>query len=246
MRTRILGLALAVCLLAPITASAQDQSAVVRQVIARLQSQGADLSGACGAFRITNQVALELHDLNYRLLRKSGGWRAVPQSNGTCLDGDHASGPGYATDYLISVNEGFVGYDLLGDGGGTNTPQWLGPENDIELVKRNLANNAEPLGLTSAPPPAPTPAPTPTPQPMPVPQPPVVSSEVPSLLQQIIALQQSQLEVILRVDQTTRSTNDHVVAMDRTLTQTLGSISKFVGKYIAPAIAGYLTAKQLH
>lgn len=246
MKRTIYALLAAITLLIPRTVAAQDHTQTVRETIDRLKAQGADLSGACGAFKITNAVALELRDQGFRLLNKNGGWRAIPQPNGGCLDGDHASGPGYATDYLISINEGFVGYDLLGDGGGQNNPQWGGPENDIETVKRNISNAREPVGVAPAPQPTPAPTPTPTPAPPVVVVPPSATPEVTSLLQQIINLQQSQFDAIIRVEQTALDTNVHVKNLDRTVTQTLGAFTKFVGKYIAPAIGGYILAHQLN
>lgn len=237
-RTLYILTAVALLLQAPVYA--QDHSNVVAEVKGRLQSQGVDLSGACGAFQITNRVALELQ--GYKLLRKAGGNRAIPQPGGGCLDGDHAGGPGYATDYLISINEGFVGYDLLGDGGGENRPQWLGPEGGAEIIARNVNNAANPVGEPS---PAPVPVPVPSPTPVPVPNP-SPSVDYSRLLERIIELQSTQL---LRIDETlvvVKDTNVRVTNLDRTVAQTLGSISKFVGKYIAPAIGGYLLAHQLN
>lgn len=133
---------------------------VVQAVKAELEAAGVSLSGACGAFRLTNRVALRV---GFKLLRKAGGNRAIPQSDGSCLDGDHGSGPGYATDYLIDPVT-FYGYDILGDGGGANNPQWGEPETDPDMVKRNRENFAEPVA-ESTPQPSPPPVPEPTPQP---------------------------------------------------------------------------------
>lgn len=136
---------LTLVLLLAIPAFGQDHSAEVKFFKNQLVSQGVNLDGACGAFAITQRVAWDLRFQGYKFLVKQGGNRAILQPDGTCLDGDHASGPGYATDYLISVNEGYVGYDLLGDGGGANNPQWIGPENDAEMVARNRKNFGEPV-----------------------------------------------------------------------------------------------------
>lgn len=234
MRSRILGLALALCLLTPIYSAAQDHTDIVAAVKTRLQSQGVSLSGACGAAQITVRVAYQLRTQGYRLLVKRGGNRAIFAANGTCLTEDQSNEPGYATDYLVSLNEGGVGYDLLEDTGGSNKPHWIGPETAADMVLRNLQNNAEAPNLDpDFVPPSPTPVP-----PVVVP-PPNATPEVVSLLQQIINLQQSQLDVILRVDATTKSTNEHVISMDRTMTQTLGHISVFLGKYVAPFIGGW-------
>lgn len=211
-----------------------------------LMAQNVNLQGACGAFQITGRVAFKLKDQGYKLLRKQGGNRAIILPDGSCVDGDHGSGPGYATDYLISASEGFVGFDLLGDGGGMNAPQWIGPESDAEMVKRNLANFAEPFALGGdvvVPTPTPTPTPTPVPTPTPAPAPGVDYSP---LLQEILNSQQLQIRIIEEIQRISADTNVRVTNMDRTLTQTLGSISKFIGKYIAPAIGGYLIAHQLN
>lgn len=205
-----------------------------------LMAQGVDLQGACGAFQVTGRVAFKLKDQGYKLLRKQGGNRAIILPDGSCVDGDHGSGPGYATDYLISVNEGFVGYDLLGDGGGTNAPQWIGPESDSEMVNRNRANFADPFAMGGD-----VVVPTPTPTPTPVPPAPAPGVDYSSLLQEILNSQRLQIIILEDLQKISKDTNEHVVSMDRTLTQTLGSISKFVGKYIAPAIGGYLMAHQL-
>jgi hypothetical protein len=139
---------------------ARNNLDVVQAVKAQLEAQGVNLSGACGAFAITNEVARRV---GFGLLRKAGGNRAIPQDGGGCLDGDHGSGPGYATDYIIDPQT-FFGYDILGDGGGANNPQWPDePETDAEMVKRNRENFASPVG--GGPVPTPTPVPVPTPQP---------------------------------------------------------------------------------
>jgi hypothetical protein len=144
-RSLAIGVVIAVCVAFAAPAKAQDRTAVVARIKAALVSKGVDLNGACGSFQITERVAWELHNEGFKFLRKAGGNRAVPQPDGSCLDGDHTSAPGYATDYLISLNEGGVGYDLLGDGGGANNPQWGGPESDSEMVARNLKNFGEPF-----------------------------------------------------------------------------------------------------
>ncbi len=167
-RSLAIGVVIAACMAFAAPAKAQDRTAIVSRIKAALVSKGVDLSGACGAFQITERVAWELHNEGFKFLKKSGGNRAVPQPDGSCLDGDHTGAPGYATDYLIAMNEGGVGYDLLGDGGGANNPQWAGPESDSEMVSRNLKNFGEPFnpgdgtsgGSTSTPATPPAPMPT--------------------------------------------------------------------------------------
>jgi len=80
----------------------------VAQVKAKLQSMGHNLSGPCGAFDITKNVAWGLRAWGYGLLEKSGG--------NNC--------EGYATDIVMPAGGSGVIVDILGDGGGNNTPQW--------------------------------------------------------------------------------------------------------------------------
>lgn len=123
-----------------------------------------------------------------------------------------------------------------------NAPQWIGPESDIEMVKRNIANFAEPFALAGdVVVPSPTPAP-PAPPPAsvpPAPLPPVAGIDYSPLLQQILTSQQLQIVIIQEMQKTIQSTNEHVVNMDRTIGQTIGGISKFVAKYIAPFVGGW-------
>jgi hypothetical protein len=225
MKTRIYGLALALCLLTPLYGAAQDHTDVVRAVIARLQDQGVNTSGPCGAFQITKRVAWELRGEGYGLL---GG--KSPAQNGCAESGDK-----FAVDWLLKADG--HGVDILRDAGGANTPTWGEEEAEARFYRPAFATG----GTTDEGQP-PTPPVVVPPVVLPIPFP---DGQVVSLLQSIINLQQEQLEALMRVDVTTKSTNEHVISMDRTLTQTLGSISKFVGKYIAPAIGGYIMAKQL-
>jgi hypothetical protein len=116
----------------------------VEQAKADLEAVGVSLAGACGAVKLTNLVAWRLRP-RYALLGKSGGNRGCLLVDGSCLTGDETSDPGYATDYLIDTAAGYVGYDILGDGGGLNTPQWAGPETAPDMVERNRANAQPPL-----------------------------------------------------------------------------------------------------
>ena len=69
----------------------------------------------------------------------------MPQPDGSCLDGDHTGAPGYATDYLIERGTWF-GFDILGDGGGANNPQWPDePETAPDMVERNRQNFRPPV-----------------------------------------------------------------------------------------------------
>ena len=122
-------------------ASAQNAT-VVQSAIADLRVAGVDMSGPCGALKITNYVAFRNH---YALLHKAGGYRAVLKADGSCLSGEQSSDPeGFATDYLIDPRTGF-GFDILSDAGGANVPQWAGPENAPDMVARNWQNLREPF-----------------------------------------------------------------------------------------------------
>ena len=160
MKRFLFGMAMLSLLAVPTAARAQGSLEVVQKAKADLQAQGVDLSGPCGAFRITNLVAWRLRPA-YGFLVKKGGNRAIVRADGSCVNGDNP-GDGYATDYLINRTT-FFGYDILGDGGGANVPQDFNtPETDPDMVNRNRANFAEPFdwGIVVGPhdPPPPPPA----------------------------------------------------------------------------------------
>jgi hypothetical protein len=80
----------------------------VAAVKAELQARGVDLSGPCGAFAITKRVAWGLRHLGCGLLSKPSG--------NNC--------EGFATDIVMFKDQGGNIIDVLGDGGGSNTPLW--------------------------------------------------------------------------------------------------------------------------
>lgn len=80
----------------------------VAQIKAALQSHGHDLSGPCGAFDIAKNVAWGLRAQGFGLLSKPSG--------NNCN--------GYATDIVMPIGGNGDIVDILGDGGGTNTPMW--------------------------------------------------------------------------------------------------------------------------
>jgi hypothetical protein len=82
--------------------------AYVSAVKARLQAQGVNLTGPCGAFAITKRVAWGLRHLGCGLLSKPTG--------NNC--------EGFATDIVMFKDQGGQIIDVLGDGGGSNTPLW--------------------------------------------------------------------------------------------------------------------------
>lgn len=118
---------------------------IVRQAKKRLEDLGENLTGPCGALRITNLVAWELRSSGAGLLYKPAG--------NNCLE--------RAVD-IIAYTDGKI-RDILGDGGGANTPQW--PEGDLEVV--DGARWRAPLDPNL---PDPTPTPIPAPEPLPAPQ----------------------------------------------------------------------------
>jgi len=91
--------------------------ALVAQIKQQLLARGDDLSGPCGAFAITQRVAWALRADGAGLLDKPGG--------NNCL--------GFATDYIIF--EHGPAFDILGDGGGANNPQW-NEDDDATLIPR--------------------------------------------------------------------------------------------------------------
>lgn len=78
----------------------------VETVKAYLEARGEDLSGPCGAFKITKRVAWALKDTGAGLLEKTSG--------NNC--------EGYAAD-VICYPDGRT-FDILEDGGGKNGPRW--------------------------------------------------------------------------------------------------------------------------
>lgn len=87
---------------------ASETVAYVAAVKAQLVAQGVPLTGPCGAFQITKRVAWGLRFQGYGLLSKPSG--------NNC--------EGYATDIVMKNNGAGDIVDVLGDGGGQNTPLW--------------------------------------------------------------------------------------------------------------------------
>lgn len=128
--------------------------------------------------------------------------------------------------------------DARGQGGSTS----LRERTNVVLV--NLpGNDTGSFDFTAVTPiPVPTPLPVPTPVPQPVPS---TTLDYTHALEEILQSQRMLLDTQNNLLAISKDTNSHVVSMDRTLTQTLGSISVFLGKYVAPAIGGYIIAKQM-
>jgi hypothetical protein len=85
----------------------------IAAVKAQLEREGFDLSGACGAFAITQRAAWGLRRLGYGLLFKDWG--------NNCR--------GFATDILM-LADGRI-FDILGDAGNGNRPLF----NEVEPVE---------------------------------------------------------------------------------------------------------------
>lgn len=94
----------------------QPTAEYVASVKARLQAAGVPLNGPCGAFAITKQVAWDLRHSGAGLLSKP---------NGNNCDG-------YATDIIAYRDRAF---DILGDGGNANVPNWQ-PTDVDDLANR--------------------------------------------------------------------------------------------------------------
>jgi hypothetical protein len=118
-----------------------DHTALVAMVKQQLVSQGEDLSGACGGFKITKRVAWALRNEGAGLLSKPSG--------NNC--------DAYSVDYIFYPDG--LGYDILGDAGGANTPSWGGPD-AIDASRYRPA--VDPGTGDPAPPTVPVPTPPPT------------------------------------------------------------------------------------
>lgn len=144
MRMKPFALTLAALVLFATAAFTQGDIKIVEKAKADLVAAGADLSGPCGAFRITNLVAWRLRPA-YGFLVKKGGNRAIVLEDGRCVTEFESNAPGYATDYLINATTKY-GYDILSDGGTANGPQdFNDPETAADMVARNKDNFAEPF-----------------------------------------------------------------------------------------------------
>lgn len=136
--------------------------------------------------------------------------------------------------------------DARGQGGATSVRERTNvvtvalPANDTGSF--DFASGGYPPIYT--PPPAPQPIPTPLPVPPVSLPPPSISTDYTRLLEQILQSQNMLLSAQHDLLVVAQDTNAHVVNIDRTFAQTMGSVSKFVGKYIAPAIGGFLLAKK--
>ncbi len=235
MRKLYLAVAVALCLWA---APASAQQSLVAQAKEDLRAHGFQVENrACTDFEIVKLVAGRIPGAG--LLTKDCCGDGSDPNRSHC----EFNGVWYAHD-IVAFADGTV-VDIAVDGGGANGPSYEVSPPDPSLASRY--RSAVSLGLTGlVPGTTPTPVPVPTPQPVPSPTPAPVDSQVVPLLERIITLQQSQLDVIQGIDQTTKETQTHVINIDRTFAQTMGAFSAFVGKYIAPAVTGFLIAKKVN
>lgn len=114
---------------------------VVEQVKAQLESRGENLSGPCGAFKITKAVAQRLASTGAGLLSKPSG--------NNC--------EGYAVD-IIAYADGRI-VDILIDSGGANEPNWAPGEPVDPSRWVPIAGSQEPPVEIPPPPPINPPAP---------------------------------------------------------------------------------------
>jgi hypothetical protein len=112
-----------------------DHTDVVARIKSALEAKGVSLTGPDGAFEITGRVAWELRGEGAGLLDKPGG----NQSHG------------FATD-IICYPDGQL-WDILGDGGGANNPQW----NESDKVDPSRYRPAKQMDPIPVPPPNPDP-----------------------------------------------------------------------------------------
>lgn len=160
--------------------------ALVTAIKNELLAAGRDLSGPCGAFAITKRVAWALHGTGAGLLAKPSG--------NNC--------DGYATD-IVCYPDGRI-RDILGDGGGANTPQW--PEGELEVVDPARYRFAIDPGD----------APTPVPPPVPTPVPPPPGGDLGMLLARLEAIDQRLRDISDR--------DDDLFAALKSIIDTLGTI----------------------
>lgn len=146
----------------------------------------------------------------------------------------------YAHD-IVAFADGSIA-DIAVDGGGANGVAFELSPPDASLVARY--RSALSLGLTGMVPG--TPVPTPTPAPLPDPAPPVTpGTNYTPLLERILESQAQLLDSTNALLVISKDTNTHVVNIDRTFAQTMGAVGAFVGKYIAPAVTGFLVARKV-
>jgi hypothetical protein len=103
----------------------------------------------------------------------------------------------------------------------------------------------EPFPGQFVPPPIVTPPPPIVTPPPPIVTPPPIptNADYTVLLQQILASEAALLDAQRQSLDVEKDTNAQVHEMNRTIGQTLGAVAAFLGKYVAPAVGGWLVAK---
>lgn len=143
---------------------------------------------------------------------------------------------------IVAFADGSVA-DIAIDGGGANGISFeLSPPDSSLVARYRSALSLGLNGVVGNASPVPVPTPTPVPTPVPTPAPPL--TDYTGLLERILESQAQLLESTNSLIVISKDTNTHVVNIDRTFGQTMGAIGAFVGKYIAPAIGGFLIAKK--
>jgi hypothetical protein len=214
------------------------QQSIVAQAKEDLRAHGYQVENrACTDFEIAKIVAGRIPGAG--LLTKDCCGDAADPNRSHC----EFNGVWYAHDVVAFADGTLV--DIAVDGGGANGPNYEVSPADPSLITRY--RSAVSLGLNGVVPgssPAPVPVPVPVPQPQPAPVPPA-GQDYTGLLEQILSTQNALLLTQNELLALSKDTNAHVVSIDHTFTQTLGHFSAFVGKYIAPAIGGFIAAHQL-
>lgn len=250
----VYGISLVVAIAAPARAQGVED---VARAKAQLDAAGVSLETPCGVTMLTNLVAWNLRGAGPRpafgLLHKAIGHRAVLKADGSCIDGEHTNDPaGTATDYVIERASGY-GWDILTS---WLAPSWQGPE--TVFTARNWSEFTDPFDpapyLTHAAPAPPIAAPpvgTP-------PAPPIVAMPASSGVEGILLGKVDQLAA--RVEQLyaveaeqSRAAGEAHASINQNITdgraearpaiQTIKAIGAFTGKYVLPAVGGWLTAK---
>lgn len=236
MKSRVIGLAIALSLWA--AAPAHAQQSLVAQAKEDLRAHGFQVENrACTDFEIAKLVAGRIPGAG--LLTKDCCGDGSDPNRSHC----EFNGVWYAHD-IVAFADGTV-VDIAVDGGGANGPSYEVSPPDSSLIGRY--RSATSLGLNGVVPGSTPVHPVPPVPPVPpVVPPPVTGLDYTPLLERILDSQQQLLQAQTDLLVVTKDTNAHVVSMDHTIGETIGNVSKFVGKYIAPAIGGFIAARKLN
>lgn len=196
-------------LLFTLPATAQDHRDVVVRVKAELVARNIDITGPCGAFKITKRVAWVLRAEQAGLLDKPGGNQCE----------------GFATD-VVAYPSGQI-FDILSDGGTENGPAWQ----DKGIEDRDRYRPAVDPGDVAGTPTTPIPASPPPATPIFVPIP---ATDLSPVLNALAVNQALLLNIQAQVEAGRREVQEFREAVKSKWV----AGTKFVGKYILPAVAG--------